>query len=432
MKNKLLLSLFLACTLIYSAKSFAQVPNFMVPLPIAPESLPNTQPETLPHVPDIVLPYYLMKGVTYPISLLGNLIDGDPNKPKASKSKKKTFSEKYYIYPAIAFADGGRFGGGFGLAIPDLFNRNYILSLNTIVFTDLDFRGKVSIGKRDLFRIKDQRVSFLAGADWFMDSNEDYFGIGPNTEKNDKGEFSSKLLRVGGTLGFDLPQNLNIAPHIALDWGKSSYKDIDSTPSVQNIFPASELAGFNSTIAYADFGFRFAHDTRDNIYYTQKGGVRSFIFQYMKGLNQKGFDYLVFRVKAEQYFPLGYKGLVLWLNNGWTFAESPDGNQIPFYRLPAIDLFAPVRGFSRGRFRDKSSVVANAELRYPLWNNIDGTLFADTGRVFNGIEHFSFKDFQYSVGGGIRVTLKKYYTFKIEVGYGGEAANTVFEVIQTF
>lgn len=431
-KNKLLITLFLACTLIYSAKTHAQVPNFMVPLPVAPESLPNTQPETLPHVPDIILPYYLLKGATYPISLLGNWIDGDPNKQKDQNPGAKKTGRKYYIYPAIAFADGGRFGGGFGFAHPDLFNKNYILSVNALVFTDLDVRGKVIVGKRDIFRIKNQRVSFLAGADWFMDSMEDYFGIGPNTEKSDKGEFSSRQLRVGGTLGFDLPQNLNIAPHIALDWGKSSYKDIGSTPSVQDVFPASELAGFNSTIAYADFGFRFAHDTRDNIYYTQKGGVRSFIFQYMKGLNHKGFDYLVWRIKAEQYLPLGYKGLVLWLNNSWTFAESPSENQIPFYRLPAIDLFAPVRGFIRGRFRDKSSVVANAEFRYPLWDNIDGTVFADTGRVFNGIEHFSFNDFQYSVGGGVRITLKKYYIFKVELGYGGEGPNTVFEVIQQF
>lgn len=430
MKNYIRI-LLLTFLLLSSSKAYAQTPAFTTPLPDAPESLPHTQPETLPHVPDIVLPYYFLKGVTYPFSLLGNLIDGDPDNPKKNSGVKKP-PRKFNIYPGIAFGDGSRFGAGFTLAHTDLFKKDYILNVNTMIYTNLDVRGKVSIGKRDIFRIKDKPVSILTGGDWFMDSTEDYYGIGSNTQKSDKGEFSIKLLRAGATLGFDLPFHLNLAPHIVLDWGQATYKDSGSTPSVQDVFPASELVGFDRGIAYLDTGFRFAHDNRDDIYYTQKGGVRSLTFQYMKGLNYSGFDYLAWRVKIEEYFPLGYKGLVLWLHNAWNFEENVANNQIPFYRLTPLDVFNTLRGFSRGRFRDKSSVVFNAELRYPLWKNIDGSLFVDTGRVFNGINHFAFDEFKYSVGGGIRTTLKKYYTLKLEVGFGGEGANTAFEVIQQF
>jgi len=403
-------------------------------LPSAPESGPESrraQAESMPHVPDLALPYYYIKGLTYPLSLLGKWVDGNRYSQRAVEmvsAKKHSLT----VYPILTVGDGSRFGGGFGLTDRNFLKDAYLFTARAVVYTDLDTRAEIGIGKRNVFQFKGKNVSFLAGADWFMDSDEDYYGIGPNTSQSNQGEFSIKTLRAGGALGFEVLPKFTVAPLFALDWGDTGYKNIGGTPGVQSVFPPSELQGFGQRIAYADLGLRLLHDNRDDFYYPEKGGQRSATFHYMKALNQNGFDYFRFKLDFEQYLRLHVPRLVLWLHNAWAFEEKTSGNQIPFYRLSALDVFSPLRGFNRGRFRDKSSVVFNAELRYPLWENIDGTAFIDTGRVFDGIENFSFKDFRYSLGGGFRMTVHQYYIFKMEVAYGGEGPNIVFQALQKF
>lgn len=402
-------------------------------IPPTPETNPALREarmaETLAHVPDIVLPYYYMKGLTYPLSRLGNWVDGNRYSQKAVElvsAKRKALT----VYPIITVGDGSRFGGGFGLTDTNFLKDNYIFTLRGVVYTDLDVRAEAALGKRNAFQFKNKNFSFVTGADWFMDSDEDYYGIGPNTSDSNKGEFSVKLLRTGGAIGVEILPHFMIAPHFVFDWGRSGYRALGDVPSVELVFPASELQGFGQTIAYADLGFRLSHDTRNNYYYPEKGGLRAVTLHYMKGLNHSGFDFFKLNLNVEQYFKLPPPRLVVWLHTAWSFEEKTKGNEIPFYRLTALDVFSPLRGFNRGRFRDKSSAVFNAELRYPLWNNLDGTVFVDTGRVFNGIQHFAFKDFKYSAGGGFRLTVHKYYIFKMEVAYGGEGVNTIFRAIQ--
>ncbi len=385
--------------------------------------------ESLPHVPDIVLPYYFLKGITYPVSKFGQWIDSNPFAQKSVELVNKKHNA-LTVYPLLTYGDGSRFGGGFGLTDTNFLNDRYILTTRAVVYTDLDVRAELALGKRNAFQWKGKDFSFITGADWFMDGDEDYYGIGPKTSPNTFGEFDIKILRTGGALGIEVLPHFMVAPHFVYVWGRTTYRDLNTGPSVADIFPASELVGFDRSISYADLGIRLSHDTRNNFYYPEHGGMRSLTLHVMKGLNTEGYDFYKLNFNFEQYFKLPPPRTIVWLHNAWSFADAFSGSQIPFYHLPALDVFSPLRGFNRGRFRDNSMVVFNAELRYPLWQNIDGSLFVDTGRVFDKITDFSFKDFRYSVGGGVRITLHNFYIFKIEAAYGGEGMNTIFKAIQ--
>ena len=96
--------------------------------------------------------------------------------------------------------------------------------------------------------------------------------------------------------------------------------------------------------------------------------------------------------------------------------------------LTELDVNSPLRGFSTGRFRDTSSVLFNVEYRYPIWDNIDGTVFFDNGKVFNGIKDFSFSDWRYSVGGGIRFFYGDTVFMRLQAGYGGEGVVVIFRL----
>ena len=91
-----------------------------------------------------------------------------------------------------------------------------------------------------------------------------------------------------------------------------------------------------------------------------------------------------------------------------------------------------MRGFDWGRFRDNASVVFNVEYRYPVWDYIDGQLFFDTGRVFNGPEDFSFKNFKFSGGAGFSFRTKDYFLLRFQAAYGGEGLKILFKTSQSF
>lgn len=395
-----------------------------------PESAPAEKAkEPLPDVYPFIFPYYIMKGVSYPISAVGHLIDRNRYTRKTVEfitNGKRSFS----LYPILTVGDGSRFGGGLGITHIDLFDKQYQVRAQAIVFTDLDTRAQLEIGNRAAFHFKNRAFSFLVGAKWFMDSDEDFYGIGPNTKEFNKAEFSLKTLRAGASVGVELIPKLTFAPHVAFDWGDSGFRNIGGMPSVETVFPPSELNGFGEIISYVDLGFRLAHDTRDNLLNPETGGLRSLSFHHFHALNHERFNFFQWNYDIEQYFRLGRPRFVLGLHNAWTFQERTQGNEIPFYRLASLDVNSPLRGFDRGRFRDRGSVVFNVELRYPLWDIVDGTVFFDTGRVFDGIKHFTFKDFKFSGGGGLRVTVNKYYLFKLEVATGGEGVNVIFRAIQ--
>ena len=75
-------------------------------------------------------------------------------------------------------------------------------------------------------------------------------------------------------------------------------------------------------------------------------------------------------------------------------------------------------------------MIVNAEYRYPVWDLIDGTIFFETGRVFDDPGDFSFDDFKYSAGGGIQFFVRSFLLFRVQAAYGGEGLNVVFTAKQ--
>lgn len=377
----------------------------------------------------ISIPYYFMKGATYPVAALGHLIESN----KASRhivgfmsSNKKSYS----FYPKITVGDGGKFGGGFGFAHQDLFDKGYNFRLETIVFTDLDHRGSILIANPSAFRVWNRDFSFVALAESWKESDQDYFGIGPDTPESNKTSYAIQRVLGGVRFGFEIIPDLAFTPFVFFDFANTSSGKEGGIPSSQNFFPPSEVEGFGLNLGYANMGFRLSYDNRDQYLSPQRGGIYSLTYHRFQGLTHKGFDYHQFDLEAQHYFRLKVPRLVLALHNHWTFQAESGGGEIPFYRLAMLDVNSPLRGFDTGRFRDSGMVVFNVEQRFPLWDIVDGSVFIDTGRVFNGVTDFSFKDFKYSVGAGIRVTINRYYLFRLETAYGGEGMNVVFRVEQ--
>ncbi len=402
----------------------------------SPSPIPKETPIPAQNVPfftyfPLTVPFYAMKGATYPVELLIRQIEKKPKILGAveflSNSKKS-----YSIYPLITVGDGMKFGGGAGLSHLNMFHESYQLNAYFILYQDLDIQTKLTFANPAAFYVKNKAFSFEFGAAYRKDSDKDFYGIGPASQESDKSDYSYDHTEVGAWFGFELLPHLTLGPFLVFDMQSAGSGKGSKTPSVQETFPPSEIPGFGRNIQYLDVGFRLQHDTRDPIVSHQRGGLQELLFHRYQGLNTTDFDYFQINVDIEQYFSLGKPRWVVLLHNMWIFQASTGADTVPFFRMAALDVNHWLRGFDGGRFRDLAAVTLNAELHFPLWDNIDGILLADTGKVFNGIKDFNFDDFRYSVGVGARIIVNRYYMFRLEAAYGGEGMNVHFKAVQAF
>lgn len=371
-------------------------------------------------------PSYVLKGVFYPIGAGMRYLEKKGVVDKTMNflsNKDKTF----WVYPIIEGGAGSGFGGGVGIRDTDLFHRHYFLSASYRIHINMQQNANFSFAKPQAFELFGKPVSYSLGSTFSRGLVYLYYGIGNGSSANNQGLYSSNTIDSGVTLSYEPIQNLTFSPYFGMSNSNSGPKgNEESSPSVQAIFTPSDLTGFGNWVDYANMGIRVAHDTRDSILSTEKGGLRSFSFQNFTGLNTSAYNYNRYELDVRQYIHLWLPRQVLVLRGDFVAEVPLGGKEVPFWRLAVLDANSPLRGFVTGRFRDRASLLFNVEYRYPVYKLIDGVLFYDTGRVLHTASDMTLAHIKYSVGGGLHIKIPELAFFKFYVGYGGEGVNFIF------
>jgi outer membrane protein assembly factor BamA len=261
------------------------------------------------------------------------------------------------------------------------------------------------------------------------DKDASYYGIGIGSSKNNDAKYLVDAIYTGGAATFEPVDKL------VLNLGFFFLADQTGpgeNPSVQTVFPPDQLVGFGRDIIYFTPGISAVYDWRDATGRPEKGGLYRGVFARFHGLGVNGFDFNLYSIELEQFIKLWLPRHVLALRTAWQYRQPTGGGEVPFSHLSRLDVYSPLRGFGWGRFRDRGSMVFNVEYRFPVWAFMDGALFFDSGRVFHTMSDISFKHMKFSGGGGLRVTTKNYFLFRIEVAYGGEGVRAMFKTSQAF
>ena len=110
------------------------------------------------------------------------------------------------------------------------------------------------------------------------------------------------------------------------------------------------------------------------------------------------------------------------------FTEPVSSRDIPFYNLSELGRNGTIRGFERGRFRDRDMVLGSLEYRYPIWfKGIDALLFIDAGKVSPDIiNDNSGNNFNISYGTGIRFWGPEGLVSKLEIGWSDDGMRIHF------
>jgi len=357
-----------------------------------------------------------------------------PNRGERAAAKFEEFltgggSTWYPFFSSAAQGGGFTLGGGY---------RTYVSPYNTIAFqgsyTLLGYqRAEVLFHAPRLFK---RRGKLDAIVGWRDATQVGFYGIGMEAAK-------SKETRVN--YGVELPHAsalLTLWPtrrHLLLQGGlelarwriRPGEPGRDNSPSIETVYPPSVLPGVNDTADYVHTQGTAGFDWRPAAGYARRGGYYGItVHDYTDREDKFGFE----RVDYDliQHLPILREAWVISLHSRVSTTFDKSNEAVPFYLLPTLGGGSTLRGYSSYRYRDRHSLLLQAEWRIMANRFLDSAVFYDAGKVASDTSDLDFNGLKSDVGFGVRFHSPYATSLRIDVAKGQEGFRVVFGMSEVF
>ncbi len=265
---------------------------------------------------------------------------------------------------------------------------------------------------------------FLTGRWEFLKFPEFYYGIGNETPE------SNEELVEYNSIGIESRVLKQVIPGFFPGiefryYSRFNYKLIDG-----GLLERTQVAGYNGS-RLAGVGPLFVIDKRDNIA-NPYAGFYFLMSAFFHGSFLGGeFTYTSYRLDFRKYFKLFEDRedilAIQFLGNFVT-------GEAPFHNLSILGGSALMRGYYRGRFRDRHFMGSQVEYRMPIWWRIGAVAFLGVGNVASDLEGFKPSQFKHSVGGGLRFTVDQAerLNLRFDYGFGQDTRGFYLNVTEAF
>jgi outer membrane protein assembly factor BamA len=321
------------------------------------------------------------------------------------------------VYPVLdSVYPGGGIAAGLGARTP--FGDDGALSVIGAYSINGFWRAQTDVSL-PTFASNRGRVSLTAG---YLDAPDvRFYGLGPDSDKDDKTFFGYTRFGGGGRVDFDVSRFLSVG-------GGAEYLDIETGsgatgPSIEERFSPADSPGLELTqFTYVNSSARAVVDWRRQLGYSGAGGRYRVQFDDFHEMDNDQYSFRSLEAEVTQLIPLMRANWVIALRGLTTITDIEHTEAIPYFMLPSIGGGKTVRGFPDFRFRDRHRLVMNAELRWTAARFLDMAVFYDAGKVEARKEDLDFRDLEDSYGIGMRIIGLKGYAFRVEVAHSREHA----------
>ena len=157
-----------------------------------------------------------------------------------------------------------------------------------------------------------------------------------------------------------------------------------------------------------------AWDTRDNLFAPGRGSLAQITAAYSDAALGGDYRFGRYTLDARRYLALR-RGVLA----GQAYVEATSGDA-PFDQLSLVGSNTVMRGYTRGRYRDRELAAAQVEYRMPVIGRFGVAAFAGGGTVASKLSDLASSKFLPSVGGGVRYLLlpKQRTTVRVDYGVG--------------
>jgi hypothetical protein len=298
------------------------------------------------------------------------------------------------------FFESAYSGGGFTLGVG---HANYVGAYNLI-----DVRGSYTLSgyKRAevefiaprLFKRRGH-LSLLGG--WREATQVGFYGIGNDTSKDDRTNYLFQQPYASGLLTL-FPTRRAFMLQGGVEFSKWTQEPGEgSSPSVEQVYTPATLPGLGAEVTYLHTQGTVGLDWRTSPGYTRRGAyIGASIHDYADRDDAFGFQMIQYEGIA--HLPILRETWVLSFHGRVQQADEKGGEQIPFFMLPALGGGSSLRGYSSWRFRDRNSLLLQAEWRIMINRYLDLAFFYDAGKVTSRTSDLDFDNLKDDYGFGVR------------------------------
>jgi outer membrane protein assembly factor BamA len=281
-----------------------------------------------------------------------------------------------------------------------------------------------------LGRLRDQRWSLSYSLIYDRSGVPRFYGVGNESPKDDQTNYTNSQELAQVQVGLNLSHVWQL-----LYTGRMHSVDVTAgtlagIPTLESRF--GHIFGDGTTNVLLN-RFSIIYDTRDDLTIPNQGMQW---IAYAGGAARSGI------LNDSLYSEAGVDGRNFWPVAAKTVLAAhvalrylPSANEVPFWALSSLGGgdsetggAQALRGYGQGRFYDRNSFAASAELRHTVFSfdavstrvDIEMAPFLDLGRVFSRTSTLPFDQLHHVVGVGFRGIARPFVVGKVDVGYGNE------------
>ncbi len=259
----------------------------------------------------------------------------------------------------------------------------------------------------------------------------EFYGWGPDTKPEDEGEYSNSQLEVDLLFKFPVTSGLTLGMGPGYRYHNIRNYEEDEEP-ILSVFPELPYIqrGFEPDLNLGNFEIGFIYNSLTPLGHPLTGIRGEFKMDYYYELGKDKYRFAVLESDYKQSFHLFYdRSFQIRLNA--SLVRAFKGRNLPFYYLSELGETGTIRGYERGRFRDRDRVMGNLEYRYPIWSPeyrvLEAVVFVDGGQVTSDIfRRLSWDKMRYGYGFGIRAYSSKNRVLSWEFAFSEEGFQAYF------
>jgi hypothetical protein len=252
-----------------------------------------------------------------------------------------------------------------------------------------------------------------------------FYGIGTDSSKSDRTNFLFKQPYVSGLMTV-WPRRKFLLLRGGVEYSQWTQKPGEgSFPSVETVYTPETLSGLGAKIDYLHTQGTVGFDWRPASGYARRGGyVGVTLHNYTDNDEQFGFRQVDYEVL--HHFPILREAWAISLRGLVQTTSTKSGQEIPFFMLPSLGGGHNMRGYESHRFRDRDSLLLQAEWRIMVNRFLDTAFFYDTGKVAARTRDLDLDGLTHDYGFGVRFHSPFSTLFRVELANSPEGLKLVF------
>ena len=273
-------------------------------------------------------------------------------------------------------------------------------------------------GLAQRFYLKEDRMRLLFGA-LTTEINYDFFGIG-----NEAGESGDSIPLTQEADGASATFEYRVAGDLFVGLRLGVADIVSSVNLSVPVIPSPFLDFALSTgTRLEDVSFIVRLDHRDHVYAPSDGSLTNLTLSSRKvtGL-LKPRRYEKYKFDYNRYRPLENAVLAYRVSACYVGSESP------FYDVCSFGSNSDLRGYTTGRYRDRSQVTAQIEYRRPIAGRWAWAAFAGVGAIASTFSDLSTDELLPAAGAGIRFTVSEEQRISLRVDFARGADESTLHI----